>query len=284
MSIETLDSNKDKYPFLKNKSNEIRRQSLKMIFDAQSGHPGSTFSSVEIMVALYYVILNFRPDDPTWPNRDRFILSKGHAIPALYAILADVGFFQKQELTKFRELHSILQGHPCRVRTPGIETSGSLGQGLSIGCGIAYNGKYFSQNPYNVYVLLGDGELDEGQIWEAAMFANHNKLDNITAIIDRNNLQYTGLTESVLSLEPIIPKWKSMGWAVYEVVDGHDIEELVFTFRKTEKNKGKPKVIIAHTIKGKGVSFMENNPDWHGKSPNIKEFECAMKELGLQND
>ena len=264
---------------LRLKANQLRVEVLNMIYEAQTGHLGGSFSAVEILTVLYYHILRRNSKDSSSDIEDRFILSKGHAAPILYAILADLEYFPREELRRFRQIGSLLQGHPCRTKTPGIEASGSLGQGLSIGCGLAYSGKYLDKNDSLIYVLLGDGELNEGQIWEAAMFAAHYKLNNLIAIVDRNHLQYIGNTESVLSVEPLIDKWKAFGWYVRHIPDGHNISSLLNSFRKTLKVEDKPTVLIAETIKGKGVSFMENNPDWHGTAPNKEQFLWALQEL-----
>jgi transketolase len=265
--------------FLTEKSREIRRQVLTMIYRARSGHPGSSLSAVEIMTVLLYHEIRHDPQNPEWPNRDRFILSKGHAAPVLYAILADQGYFQSDDLDSFRTIGCHLQGHPSHKSTPGVEaTTGSLGQGLSIGCGLAYAIKYLNRSDNRVYVLLGDGELDEGQIWEAAMFASHYNLDNLIALVDRNNFQYVGKTESVMALEPLADKWCAFGWHVEEVDNGNDVGALLIALENC-KEVLKPKLILAKTIKGKGVSFMENTSFWHGKAPNKDEFERAMAEL-----
>lgn len=250
-----------------------------MIYRARSGHPGSSLSAVEIMTVLLYHEIRHDPQNPEWPNRDRFILSKGHAAPVLYAILADQGYFQSDDLDSFRTIGCHLQGHPSHKSTPGVEaTTGSLGQGLSIGCGLAYAIKYLNRSDNRVYVLLGDGELDEGQIWEAAMFASHYNLDNLIALVDRNNFQYVGKTESVMALEPLADKWCAFGWHVEEVDNGNDVGALLIALENC-KEVLKPKLILAKTIKGKGVSFMENTSFWHGKAPNKDEFERAMAEL-----
>lgn len=264
---------------LEGKSTELRRHVITMIYEAKSGHPGGSLSATEIMAVLFYSVLRQRPQDPLWPDRDRFILSKGHAAPILYAVLADLGYFPSSELRTFRQIGSRLQGHPCRTRTPGVEASGSLGHGLSIGCGLAYAAKKLDHRDSAVYVLLGDGELNEGQVWEAAMFAHHYGLDNLIAIVDRNGLQFVGLTEAVLALEPLAAKWKAFGWDVEEVLNGHDIPALLDAFDRLRADSGRPKVIIANTIKGKGVSFMENDVDWHGTAPNDEQFAAALREL-----
>ncbi len=256
----------------------IRRHIISMLGRAGSGHPGGSLSAVEIVTSLYFSVLRHNPQNPQWPNRDRFVLSKGHAAPVLYSVLAECGYFPIEELSTLRQLDSRLQGHTDRRLTPGVEMSaGALGQGLSFGLGVALAGRLNSQD-YRVYVLLGDGECDEGQVWEAAMATAHFKADNLTAIVDRNEIQLDGWTRDIMNLEPFINKWQAFGWHAIEI-DGHDIAQLLQAFSQTKKIKGKPTVIIAHTVKGKGVSFMENNPDFHGKAPNKAEVERALKEL-----
>ncbi len=256
----------------------LRRHIITMTGRAGSGHPGGSLSAVEIVTALYFKVLRHKPQDPRWGDRDRFILSKGHAAPVLYATLAECGYFPVDELATLRQLDSRLQGHTDRVTTPGVEMSaGALGQGLSFAIGVALAGRLNSQD-YRVYVLLGDGECDEGQIWEAAMAAAHYKLDNLAAIVDNNGQQIDGWNRDVMNLDPFNKKWQAFGWHVIEV-DGHDLARLITAFDRAKLVKGKPTVIIAHTIKGKGVSFMENNPDFHGKVPNAEEVEIALKEL-----
>jgi transketolase len=258
-------------------SKNIRIDVLEMTCKSGSGHPGGSLSCVDIFVALYFKILNHKPDNPEWEDRDRFILSKGHAAPAFYSILAKCGYISKNELDTLRCFGATLQGHPNRS-LPGVEVStGSLGQGLSIAAGVALSAKIDCKN-YFTYVLLGDGECDEGQIWEAAMFASHNKLDNLIAIVDRNKFQIDDLTENVVALEPFSKKWESFGWLVYEV-NGHNIDEIIAGFDKIKPIKGKPKVIIAHTIKGKGVTFMEGRNMYHGKCLTKEECIQACNEL-----
>jgi len=255
-----------------------RRHIITMIGRAGSGHPGGSLSAVEIVTALYFRVLKHRPQDPGWADRDRFILSKGHAAPLLYAALAECGYFPVDELTTLRQLDTRLQGHTDRTVTPGVEMSaGALGQGLSFAIGVALAGRLNSQK-HGVYVLLGDGECNEGQVWEGAMAAAHFKLDNLVAIVDNNGQQIDGWNREVMNLEPFSEKWQAFGWRVIEV-DGHDLTQLIDAFDQAKLVKGQPVVIIAHTIKGKGVSFMENNPDFHGKAPNAEEVEIALKEL-----
>lgn len=260
---------------LKKKARIIRKHIIRMSTDAGSGHPGGSLSCADIIATLYFRKMQYNSDNPGWSERDRFILSKGHAAPALYAALAEAGFFPVTALKTLRKIDSILQGHPS-VKTPGVEVcSGSLGQGLSIGNGMALAGKIDKKN-YHVYVLIGDGEIQEGQIWEAAMTAAHYKLDNLTAIVDRNGLQIDGKTEDLMALEPLSDKWRAFGWDVIEA-DGHNFEELI---NALDKKNDKPKVIIANTIKGRGVSFMEHKAEFHGRVATPEEAECAMKELG----
>jgi len=256
----------------------LRRHIITMTGKAGSGHPGGSLSAVEIVTTLYFRLLRHKPSDPQWSDRDRFILSKGHAAPLLYAALAECGYFPVDELSTLRQLDSRLQGHTDRTVTPGVEMSaGALGQGLSFAIGIALAGRLNSQS-YRAYVLLGDGECDEGQIWEGAMAAAHFKVDNLTAIVDNNGQQIDGWNRDVMNLDPFNKKWQAFGWHVIEV-DGHDFTQLIDAFNQAKQVKGQPTVIIAHTIKGKGVSFMENNPDFHGKAPNAEEVEIALKEL-----
>ncbi len=255
----------------------IRRYVLRMTFAAASGHPGGSLSETEIITALYFHIMHHNPANPKWEERDRFILSKGHACPALYAALAEAGYFPVEELLTFRRINSRLQGH-THIMTPGVEMSaGSLGQGLSFGIGAALAGR-LDKKGYRVYVLLGDGECDEGQVWEAAMAAAHYKLDNLTAIVDRNQLQNDRFTSQAMEIEPLSDKWRAFGWSVQEI-DGHNFRQIIRALKQAQKLKERPSVIIAHTVKGKGVSFMENNPSFHGKPPNQEELEKALKEL-----
>jgi transketolase len=256
----------------------LRRHIVTMVGKAGSGHAGGSLSAVEIVTALYFKMMRHKPLDPQWPDRDRFILSKGHAAPVLYATLAECGYFPIKELLTLRQMDSRLQGHTDRTITPGVEMSaGSLGQGLSFGLGVALAGRIDGEG-YHVYVLLGDGECNEGQVWEAAMATAHYNVDNLTAVVDNNGQQIDGWNCDVMSLDPFAAKWQSFGWKVIEV-DGHSIPELIDAFKEAQKVKGRPTVIIAHTVKGKGVSFMENNPDFHGTAPNAMEVELALKEL-----
>lgn len=263
---------------LKAKAKLLRRHIIEMTAAAGSGHPGGSLSSADIVTALYFKVLRHDPHNPHWPDRDRFILSKGHAAPLLYAALAESGYFPADELLTLRKLGSRMQGHTDRGITPGVEmSSGALGQGLSFGIGVALAARLDGRD-HRVYVLLGDGECDEGQVWEAAMAAAHYKLDSITAIVDRNNLQIDGWCCDVMNTEPLPDKWRAFGWNVIEV-DGHDMEQLIDAFEQAKKVKGQPTVIIAHTVKGKGVSFMENKAEYHGKAPSAEEAKRALKEL-----
>jgi len=259
---------------------KIRKHIIEMLYRAKSGHPGGSLSAVDALVALYFRHMNLNAKKPCDPDRDRFILSKGHGAPALYAVLAEKGFFDVKTLKKLREINCILQGHPVCLYTPGVEAStGSLGHGLSFANGVALAGKTDNKD-YNVYCMMGDGETGEGQIWEAAAIAAHYKLDNITAMIDRNFLQIDGNTEDVLRLESVFDRWTAFGWNVIEI-DGHDIKQILKALRKADSFKNKPSLIILNTIKGKGVSFMENNVDFHGVAPNEMEYKIAMEELDL---
>ncbi len=262
---------------LANTARRIRRHILNMTAEAGSGHPGGSLSSVEILTALYFSAMRHNPADPKWQDRDRFVLSKAHACPVLYAALAEAGYFPESELATFRKLDSRLQGH-AHVKTPGVEMSGgSLGQGLSFGVGVSLVMR-LDEKPSRTYVLLGDGECDEGQIWEAAMSAAHYKLDNIVAVVDRNGIQNDRFTWQVMNLEPLADKWRAFGWHTLEI-DGHDIEEVLGALDEANATKGRPTVIIAKTVKGKGVDFMENNPDFHGKAPTPEQLEAALAVL-----
>ncbi len=261
-------------------SKKIRREILEMIHNAKSGHPGGSLSCVDILTVLYTKCMKHHPEcekNPDYRNRDRFILSKGHASAALYAILAHCGYFDESELLSFRKLGAKLQGHPCCNKLKGIEIStGSLGQGLSIGCGMAL-GLRLDNIKSKVYVYMGDGELEEGSVWEGAMNAAHNKLNNLIAFVDRNRLQIDGSTETVKSIGDINAKFLAFGWNTIEI-DGHNINEIYDAIERA-KLSDKPVAIVANTIKGKGISFMENNPNWHGKAPNDEELKLALQEL-----
>jgi len=256
----------------------IRCHILAMITDAQVGHIGGSFSSADILTALYFHIMRIDPLNPNWPDRDRFILSKGHGATLLYSALAERGFFSVDELSTFGKLGSILQVHPDRNKVPGVEAStGALGQGLSIGIGMALAAKLDKKN-YHTYVVLGDGEIQEGQVWEAAMFASHFKVDNLTAILDYNNVQLMGNVPDIMQIKPVKEKWESFGWNTIEI-NGHDFSQIINAVNSAKMKKGVPTIIIAKTIKGKGVSFMQNTCEWHGKAPSNEEYKKAIREL-----
>ncbi len=256
----------------------VRRHIIVMTGKAGSGHPGGSLSAVEIVTSLLFAVMRHDPTDPRWPARDRLVLSKGHAAPVLYAALAEAGYFPVEWLESLRKLGSPLQGHPDMHRTPGVEMStGSLGQGLSMAVGMALAGR-LDKSDYRVFAIIGDGESDEGQIWEAAMAAAHYRLDNLVAVLDYNGLQIDGPNKQVMSIEPVADKWRSFGWHVVEV-DGHDFRQLLDAFAQAESKKGQPTMIVARTVKGKGVSFMENVVDFHGKAPTVEQVESALREL-----
>lgn len=260
-------------------ANRIRQGVIKAVYSAKSGHPGGSLSIAEILAVLYFNQMNIDEKNPKAKGRDRLVLSKGHTAPALYSALALRGFFDMDELSNFRNINSNLQGHPDMKNIPGVDAStGSLGQGLSIANGMALGSKQDSEG-VRVYCICGDGEIQEGQIWEATMTASHYKLDNLCLIIDNNNLQIDGKVNEVMSVYPIDEKFKSFGFETINV-DGHNIQELISAFEQAKKVKGKPTAIIANTIKGKGVSFMENEASWHGKAPNEEQYKQAMEELG----
>ena len=257
----------------------LRVDVIKEVFKAGSGHPGGSLSAADIMTALYFKEMNIDPENPDMPDRDKFVLSKGHAAPILYAALANKGFFPKEELASLRKLGSILQGHPNMHKVPGVEMStGSLGQGFSVSVGMALANK-MDKNPGRVYVLLGDGELQEGIVWEAAMAAAHYGLSNMCAIVDNNGLQIDGNNDDVMKVQPIDEKFKAFGWNV-QVIDGHDFDQIFQALENARAEKEKPSVIVAKTVKGKGVSFMEDKAGWHGKAPSEEEAQKAVAELG----
>ena len=267
---------------LKDIARLIRADVVKEVYSAKSGHPGGALSIVDILTVLYFNQMNINPEEPKNENRDRLVLSKGHASAALYATLAERGFFSVKELENFRKLGSILQGHPDMKHIPGVDmTTGSLGQGLSAANGMAMISK-LDKKGIRVYTILGDGEIEEGQIWEAAMTASQYRLDNLCVIVDNNNLQIDGELKKVMSSYPIDKKFESFGFVVFNV-DGNNIEELIKVFESAKLIKGKPVAIIAKTIKGKCISFMENKAEWHGKAPSEEEYKQAIKELGAQN-
>jgi len=276
-----VDHSDEDIDILVQKANLIRQHVLRMTFAAGSGHPGGSLSSADVLAALYFNVMNHRPREPKWEDRDRFVLSKGHAAPAYYAALAESGYFPVEELITLRKLGSRLQGHPSRSKTPGVEMStGSLGQGLSVANGIALSAKLDNKS-YRVFCLCGDGEMQSGQVWEAAMLGAHYKLDNVTAFLDRNRLQIDGPTETVMSIEPIGKKWEAFGWNVIEI-DGHDMRQILGACDRAKDAKGRPTMIVAHTVKGKNVSFMENSVQFHGKAPNEDELNRGLKELGVE--
>lgn len=256
---------------------KIRMGIIEGVFNAKSGHPGGSLSIADTLTYLYFAKMDVYPDNPDFEDRDRFILSKGHCAPALYSTLAQRGFFSSEELKSLRHVGALLQGHPC-IHIPGVDmSSGSLGQGISVACGMALSGKIASK-PYKVYTALGDGEIQEGQVWEAAMFASHYKLDNLVAIIDNNGLQIDGKIEDVCSPYPIVDKFKAFGWHVIEM-NAHDFDDIERAFNEAETILDQPVAIVQKSIKGKGVSFMENNVSWHGAAPNAEQYAQAMNEL-----
>ncbi|EQB89387.1 transketolase [Clostridium punense] len=265
---------------LKGITRNIRKDIIKMLTESGSGHPGGSLSAVEIMTTLYFNEMNVDPKNPKDPNRDRFVLSKGHAAPVLYSVLAEKGYFNKEELMGLRKIGAMLQGHPNMTYIPGVDMStGSLGQGISAAVGMALAGK-LDKKDYRVYVLLGDGELEEGQVWEASMSAAHYKLDNLTAFVDYNGLQIDGDVEEVMNPNPIADKFVAFGWNVIYLEDGHDLVEIKNAIEEGKKVKDKPTMIVCKTIKGKGVSFMENEAGWHGSTPNKEQCEQALSEIG----
>lgn len=259
-------------------SKEIRKSIIEMVYNAKSGHPGGALSIADILTVLYFYELNVNVNNPKYENRDRLVLSKGHSSPALYAVLAEKGFFPKNDLKTFRKIDSYLQGHPDMNKVPGVDmSSGSLGQGLSVSNGMALGAK-LDRKDYRVYCILGDGEIEEGQVWEAAMTASHYNLDNLCVIVDNNGLQIDGKTKDVMNSEPIDKKFEAFGFNVINI-DGHNFEEIVNAFEKAKQTKERPTAIIAKTVKGKGISFMENEVSWHGKAPNDEQYNLAMNEL-----
>lgn len=260
------------------RARDIRKHVIKMVGAASSGHPGGSLSAADIVTVLYFNEMNIRPEDPGWPRRDRFVLSKGHAAPVLYAALAEAGYFPVDDLLTLRRIDSHLQGHPSMRSTPGVEMStGSLGQGLSAACGMAIAAKLDGASR-RVYVMMGDGELEEGQIWEAVMTAAHRKLDNLTAFVDSNRLQIDGTVAEVKSMGRIGEKFAAFGWHVIEI-DGHDIPAIMAALAEARRTQGQPTVVVAHTVKGKGVSFMENRVEWHGTAPKPDQVQAALAEL-----
>jgi len=263
---------------LKRLATNVRLGVVEAVHSAKSGHPGGSLSAADIMTYLYFKAMHIDPKNPKDPDRDRFVLSKGHCCPGYYAVLAERGYFPKEELKGFRQIGHILQGHPDMKHTPGVDFSaGSLGQGLSAACGMALAGK-LSGKPYRVYVVCGDGEIEEGQIWEAAMFAASKKLDNLCVFVDNNNLQIDGTLAEVNSPDPIDKKFEAFGFHVIRI-DGHDFDQIEAAVNEARTITGKPTAVIAKTVKGKGVSYMENNVDWHGKAPNDEQYAIAVKDL-----
>lgn len=263
---------------LQKAANEIRKGIVTAVHSAKAGHPGGSLSAAEVYAYLYYEEMNIDPKDPKKADRDRFVLSKGHTAPGLYSTLANRGFFPVEDLKTLRQIGSHLQGHPCLQHTPGIDmSSGSLGQGISAAVGMAMSAK-LSNDSYRVYTLLGDGEIQEGQVWEAAMFAGHRKLDNLVVIVDNNGLQIDGKVEDVCSVYPIDKKFEAFNFKTINI-DGHNFDEIRKALAEAKETKGMPTAIVMHTIKGKDVSFMENNAGWHGKAPNDEEYATAMADL-----
>ena len=264
---------------LKKTANQVRKNIITEVFYAKAGHPGGSLSSAEIYTYLYMEEMNVDPENPKDPDRDRFVLSKGHTCPGLYGVMAEKGYFDREELKTFRHLGSRLQGHPSMRYLPGIDmSSGSLGQGISCAVGMALAAKLQNKN-YRVYTLIGDGEIEEGQVWEASLFAGAKKLDNLCVIVDNNNLQIDGTLEEVNNPYPIDKKFEAFNFHVINVEDGHDFTQLASAFAEARATKGMPTVIICQTLKGKGISFMENKAVWHGKAPNAEEYKAAMEEL-----
>ena len=267
---------------LKKVANEVRKGIIVGTHAAGSGHPGGSLSAADVFAYLYFEEMRIRPDDPRWPGRDRFVLSKGHCAPGLYAVLAERGYFPKKDLATLRHVGSYLQGHPNMNDTPGVDmTTGSLGQGVSAAVGMALAAQHWG-DAYRVYSLLGDGEIEEGQVWEAAMFAGNHRLDNLCLIVDNNNLQIDGTIEEVNSAQPIADKFRAFKFHVVEVADGSDFDQLRVAFQEARATTGAPTCIVLHTVKGRGVSFMENQVGWHGKAPNDDEFAQAMAELSKE--
>ena len=288
MSKQLIEKDANEYdkdgltPLLKEKARQIRRNIITMLAEAGSGHPGGSLSAADMLACLYFHVMRHDPKQPEWAGRDRFILSKGHACPVLYATLAEAGYFPKETILSLRKLGSPLQGHPDMRKVPGVEmTTGSLGQGFSTAIGMALAGK-LDDPGRRIFVMLGDGECQEGQVWEAGMAAAHYKLDNLTGLLDFNGLQIDGPNEKVMTVEPLADKWRAFGWHVIEI-DGHDIEQILQALAPESKVAGKPTMIVARTIKGKGVSFMEGMVDYHGKAPNKEQAEQALLELSSES-
>ncbi len=270
----------DDLVFLRGKANDIRKDIIQMTNIAKAGHPGGSLSAVEIVTALYFHAMNIDPQNPGWEDRDRFILSKGHACPVMYAALAEKGYFGLEHLKTLRKFQSILQGHPDMQKTPGVDISaGSLGNGLSVGVGMALAARW-KMTDYKVFVVLGDGELQEGMVWEAAMAAAHFDLSNLVAFVDYNGIQINGWVNDVMAINPLADKWRAFGWIAHEV-DGHDLHALQSVLGAVPDGSGRPVAVIAHTVKGKGISFMEDDNNWHYRVPTADEVRTAREELGL---
>ena len=271
-------------PELKKTAIEVRTGIVTAVHGAKSGHPGGSLSAADVMTYLYFEEMNIDPKNPQKPDRDRFVLSKGHCAPALYSALANRGYFPVEDLPTLRHVGSCLQGHPCMQETPGVDMStGSLGQGISAAVGMAISAE-LSNESWRVYTLLGDGEIEEGQVWEAAMTAGFRKLDNLCVIVDNNNLQIDGPVDEVCSPYPIDKKFEAFNFHVINVADGNDMEQLAAAFKEARETKGMPTAIIMKTVKGKGVSFMENQVGWHGKAPNDEQYQAAMEDLKKAGD
>lgn len=277
-TLESAALTAEKTQFLQSVARRIRRSIVEMVHRAQSGHVGGSLGAADLLVTLYYHLMRHDPRNPAWLERDRFILSKGHCTPVLYAVLADCGYFPQSDLLEFRRPGSHLQGHPYQPKTPGVEAStGTLGLGISTAAGMALAAKLKGEHQ-RYYVLCGDGEIQEGQAWEAAMFANKYGLDNLIGFVDRNYQQTDGNTEDVMPLDPLAPKWAAFGWNTLEI-DGHDMDAIAGAVAQAWQRNGKPTMIVARTVKGKGVSFMENNSKWHGTPPNDDECRSALEEI-----
>jgi transketolase len=269
---------KKSLPELQALAKQVRRDIITMIGAAKSGHPGGSLSAVEILVTLFFDVMRIDPQRPDWPDRDRFILSKGHAAPVLYSVMARAGFCPIDQLNTLRKLGSVYQGHPDVRFLPALDAStGSLGEGVSLGLGMSLTAR-LNGSQFRSYVVLGDGEIQEGQVWESAMFGSFHKVDNLVVIVDYNRIQLDGFVKDIMDLEPLADKWRAFGWETLEV-DGHDIPALQSAFSKAAATKGRPTAVIAHTVKGKGVSFMENNPKFHGAAPSPDETQKALQEL-----
>ncbi len=279
--VASMATSDEKLEQLRAKAREVRRHIITMVGTAGSGHPGGSLSAADIVTALYFEVMRIDPQRIDWPERDRFVLSKGHAAPVLYAALAERGYFPVASLSSLRQTGSPLQGHPDMRKVPGVDMStGSLGQGLSAANGMALAGRLDGRD-YRVFVMLGDGEIQEGQVWEAAMAAAHYKLDHVIAFLDYNGLQIDGPVTEIMSPEPVADKWRAFGWAVQEI-DGHDMSAILDAVARAREVKGKPSMIIARTTKGKGCSFMEHQVGWHGSAPKPEQVEQALKELELE--